>query len=174
MPVWLPIYKRKGSRTNPNNYRGIFLLNVAGKVLASVLESRIKQLFNNWIDDAQNGFRPRRSTAHAIHILQRIQEGCRRRNVWAAAVFIDFKKAFDSPPRGVLFESLQWIGVPPDVLAVIQAIYVDPKCKVVGIKSWFRVARGECQGCVLGLTMFLVALEMCMRAAKLQDKGIEF
>jgi hypothetical protein len=53
-------------------------------------------------------------------------------------------------------------GVPPDVLAVIRAIYDDPKGKVAGTKTWFRVARRVWQGGVLGPAMFLVALEMCL------------
>ena len=43
------------------------------------------------------------------------------------AVFVDFEKAFDSPPREAIFECLEWIGCSPDILAVIRAIHLDPR-----------------------------------------------
>jgi hypothetical protein len=50
------IFKRTGSRQDPNNYRGMFLLDVAGKILASVLDSRVKQTFDSWVSDTPNRF----------------------------------------------------------------------------------------------------------------------
>ncbi len=63
------------------------------------------------------------------------------------AAFIDFEKAFDSPPRGALFEVLEWIGCPPDLLAMVQAIHEDPKGKIFRSAVWFRVVCGIQQGC---------------------------
>jgi hypothetical protein len=141
--------------------------------LATILERRIKKASEGWLDDSQNGFREKRSTSHSIHVLRRVQEACRSANLRAYAVFIDFEKAFDSPPRGALYECLDWIGVPPDVLSVVKAIHEDPKGKVRGSSVWFRVGRGVRQGCVLGPTMFIILLEFCMRMADLKDLGVE-
>jgi hypothetical protein len=167
------IYKMKGARSDPNSYRGIFLLDVAGKVLATVLERRIKQAAEDYLDDGQNGFRERRSASHSIHVLRRVQEAVRVADLRTFAVFIDFEKAFDSPPRGALFEVLEWIGCPPDLLAMVAAIHEDPKGKIGGSAVWFRVARGIRQGCVLGPTMFITLLEFCIRMANLSDLGVE-
>ena len=168
------LFKGKGARTDPSNYRGIFLLDVAGKVLATVLERRIKQAAEHFLDDSQNGFRERRSATHSVHVLRRVQEAVRVADLKSYAVFIDFEKAFDSPPRGALFECLDWIGIPRDVLTMVMAIHEDPKGKVCGSNVWFRVARGIRQGCVLGPTMFIIMLEFCLRLANLSDLGIDF
>jgi hypothetical protein len=69
--------KGKGSEKDPGNYRGIFLLEVAGKILASVLNERLQKAAEGWLSDCQNGFRKKRSTAHSIHILRRVQEACK-------------------------------------------------------------------------------------------------
>ncbi len=155
----LTLFKLKGSRRDPSNYRGIFLLDVAGKVLASVINKRLGTLVEELVGDSQNGFRARRSTTHLIHSLRRAQEGCKRAGLKAFAVFVDFEKAFDSPPRKALWECLEWAGCPLDLLAVVMAIHEDPRGKVCGAKSAFRVFRGVRQGCVLGPTLFIVLLE---------------
>jgi hypothetical protein len=59
----------KGDRQDPSNYRGIFLLDIAGKTLASVIEERLKKLIEKKVSDTQCGFRQRRSTTHLIHIV---------------------------------------------------------------------------------------------------------
>ena len=167
------IYKGKGSRSDPNNYRGVFLLDVAGKILASVIDSRVRQAANAYLGDSQNGFRAKRSTSHSIHVLRRIQEACREVDMKAYCLFIDFEKAFDSPPRAALYECLEWIGIPEDLLRVIMAIHEDPKGKVSGSNVWFRVLRGIRQGCVLGPTLFIILLEFAKRQAGLTDLGVE-
>jgi hypothetical protein len=107
-----------------------------------------------------------------IHVLGRIQEACRSADLKAFAVFVDFEKAFDSPPRKALYEGLSWIGIPSDLLAMVMAIHECPRGKVRGSSVWFRVARGVQQGCVLGPTMFIILLEFCKRMAGLSDLGI--
>ncbi len=168
------LYKLKGDPTDPTNYRGIFLLDVAGKVLASVINQRLKVLLEESISDAQCGFRQNRSTSHLIHALRRTQEACRRANVKAYAVFVDFAKAFDSPPRAAIWECLEWSGCPPDLLAVIMAIHDDPRGKIQGSIECFRVARGVRQGCVLGPTLFILVLEYCLRLTGTEGIGLRF
>jgi hypothetical protein len=93
---------------DPSNYRGIFLLALAGKVLASVRNQLLKVLLEESIRNAQCGFRQNRSTGHLIHALRRTQEACHRDNIKAYAVFVKFAKAFDSPPRAAIWECLEW------------------------------------------------------------------
>ena len=168
------LFKGKGARADPNSYRGIFLLDVAGKIFASIIERRLREAAEGWLGDYQNGFRAKRSTSHAIHILRRVQEACRVQHVKAYAVFVDFAKAFDSPPRGAMFECLEWIGVPADLLLLVAAIHENPKGKVIGGDAWFSVERGVRQGCVLGPTMFIVLLEFCIRMADFSNLGLPF
>ena len=165
---------KKGSRIDPNNYRGIFLLDVAGKILAAVVERSIRLAAAPWLGDSQNGFRERRSTSHSIHILRRLQEAVCSANLKTYAVFIDFEKVFDSPPRAALYECLEWIGLPKDLLSIVMAIHEDPKGKLSGSNVWFRIARGIRQGCVQGPTLFSILLEFVKRQANLTDLGIKF
>lgn len=74
--VWLtgiikPIYKNKGSKTQPENYRGITLLSCLSKLFTSILNSRLNKYAdqNELINKTQSGFRKGYSTLDNIFIL---------------------------------------------------------------------------------------------------------
>ena len=166
---------KKGDKKDPGNYRGIFLLDVAGKILTSVIAERISKIADPWLRDEQCGFRKRRGTTQQIFALRRLQEEAMRADKPLCAVFIDFKKAFDSPPRSAIWESLRHIGVPEDVVAMCVAIHEDPEGKILGGtgRNTFKIRRGVRQGCTLGPILFNILLEFCLRKANLNGGGIE-
>jgi hypothetical protein len=168
------LFKGRGAKEDPSNYRGIFLLDVAGKVLATVVERRLHDLVDKCLADTQNGFRSRRSTTHNIFVLRRVQEAVRTAHIETYAVFVDFVKAFDSLPRGAIWECLEWLGCPLDLLAMTAALHDNPHGKLVGSSHWFKVLRGVRQGCVLGPILFTIVLEMCLRMADLDGLGLLF
>ena len=54
-------------------------------------------------------------TSHIL-ALRRILEGARQRNLPAAMVFVDFKKALDSLHRGILMWTLKAYGIPDSIV----------------------------------------------------------
>ena len=93
-----PIYK-KGEKSECSNYRGISLLNTAYKILATVINNRLKIYAEDLLSQEQNGFRRNRSTTDKIFIMQQILEKCSEYNIEMHVLFIDFKQAFDSVDR---------------------------------------------------------------------------
>ncbi len=59
-----PISKHGGDRSDPNNYRGITLLNVMGKLFSTIIYSRLEWWAetNEVLNDTQFGFRKNRRT----------------------------------------------------------------------------------------------------------------
>ncbi len=53
----ITLYKQKGDPTDPGNSRGIFLLDVAGKDLTSVMDKRLKVLIEDTVSDSKHGLR---------------------------------------------------------------------------------------------------------------------
>ena len=63
-PIIVMIYKRKGSKADCGNYRGIALLNVAGKILARILLTRLlNSVVQLVLPETQCGFRKDRGNS---------------------------------------------------------------------------------------------------------------
>ena len=71
-----PVLK-KGDAKICSNYRGISLLTIAYRILASVLRERLKPFVNKLIGSYQCGFRPGKSTIDQIFTLRQILEKTR-------------------------------------------------------------------------------------------------
>ena len=69
-----PIPKGKGSKNDPNNYRGISLISCIGKLFTALINDRITKFaeINNIIGEEQAGFRSGYSTHDHIFILHSI------------------------------------------------------------------------------------------------------
>ena len=153
----ITLYKNKGDRSDCNNYRGISLLSVVGKVFARVLLKRLQVLADAVYPESQCGFRRDRSTIDMIFTLSLLQEKCREQGQPLFLAFIDLTKAFDLVSRQGLYYVLQKIGVPPKMLAVIQAFHDGMRGTVQfdgTMSDTFPIQNGVKQGCVLAPTLF--------------------
>ena len=98
--IIVPIYKKK---TDCYNYRGISLLPTTYKILSNILRSRLIPYAEKVIGDHQCGFRRNRSTIVHIVCIRQILEKKWEYNEAVHQLFIDFKKAYDSVRREVLY-----------------------------------------------------------------------
>ena len=71
--------------------------------------------------------------------------------------FVDFKKAFDTVPRGLLWQMLQTIGIRGPILDCNKSLYSHDSAAVrtqEGIPDIFDCLMGVNQGCPLTATLF--------------------
>ena len=101
----LPIHK-KGDKRKCNNYRGISLISVPGKVYAKCLEKKCREIVDPKLTDAQCGFCPGRSTMDQIFALQQIFEKSWEYAKEVNACFVDLEKAYDCIPGDKLWAVL--------------------------------------------------------------------
>ena len=70
---------------------------------------------------------------------------------------VDFRKAFDTVPRAVLWQVLEELGVHGRILDIIKSLYAHDNAAVrssQGISAIFRCLMGVKQGCPLSATLF--------------------
>ena len=91
--VFVPLYKGKGERTEYNNYKGITLLSVVGKIYAGILVDRGRKVTGAFIDDEQGGFRSGSGCVDQIFTLKLIGENTREKKRRVYVGFIDLEKA---------------------------------------------------------------------------------
>jgi hypothetical protein len=98
MYIIVPIYKR-GDNTDCSNYRGISLLSTSYKIFSNILLSRLTPYVDEIIGDHQCGFR----RTDQIFRIRQILEKKWEYNGTVHQLFIDFRKAYDSVRREVLY-----------------------------------------------------------------------
>ena len=124
----ITIYKNKGVRNDCNNYRGISLRSIVGKVFARVILIRLQKLAERICPESQCGFRAERSTIDKIFSLRQLHEKCREQhNMPLCIASIDLTKTFDLVSRDGLFKVLPKIGCPPKLKSMIEYFHTDTK-----------------------------------------------
>jgi hypothetical protein len=92
-----PIFKNKGSKLDPKNYRPITLLSCIGKIFTSILNGILNVYFEQYpiLNENQAGFRHGYSTTDHMFSLYALFEllCAKKKNLHCA--FIDFEKSFD-------------------------------------------------------------------------------
>ena len=109
------------------------------------------------LPEKQCGFRPDRSTTDVMFVVRRLQEIRRKAGVSLFVCFIDLQKAYDTVDRTLLWQVLIRIGVPPQMIVVIEQFHDGMRACVRpgGVCSdWFEVEQGLRQGCVLSPLLF--------------------
>jgi hypothetical protein len=107
-------------KTDCNNYRGISLLSTAYKILSNSLLARLNPYVNEVIGNHQCGFRCNRSTTDKIFYILQILEKKWEYNGTVHQLFIDFKKAYDSVKREVLYNILLEFVIPKKLVRLIK------------------------------------------------------
>ena len=120
--VIIPIHK-KGDKRKCNNYRGISLISVQGKVYAKCLEKKCCEIVEHKLTDAQCGFRPGQSTMDQI-ALQQIFEKSWEYAKEVNACFVDLEKTYDRIPRDKLWTVLLQYSIDGQLLTDIKSLYV--------------------------------------------------
>ena len=158
----IPIHK-KGPKTNIQNYRPIANLCAMTKVFEQLIINRIKEIEKlNKIDitgSSQHGFKQGRSTATAGLTIQSILSHALDQNKYSLMSSIDLSAAFDVVNVKLLIKRLKIIGLPNDVIELIEIwlsnrlLYVD----LDGNCSYIRTSdSGTIQGSRLGPILYAI------------------
>ena len=105
----IPIFK-KGSHTDPGNYRPIALLPIISKVLERIVHDKLSSFLQTWLHDSQSGFKKADGTVPQL--LRLCQEWSRHvdNSAYVGILFFDLRKAFDRVWHDGLLSKLESAG----------------------------------------------------------------
>ena len=155
-----PIFK-KGSKTNPANYRPISLTSVTCKIMERLIRDIMMKhlLDNNLISEHQHGFVKFKSCiTNLLEALDIITETLNR-GFMAALIFLDFSKAFDKVCHAALIYKLKAYGFDEKIINWIEQFLKNRKQRVnIGgiFSDWANVNSSVPQGSVLATLLFII------------------
>ena len=117
------IPKKGKDKTILENLRPISLLNVDYKILTKVVANRIEKILPLLINPDQTGYVKSRYIGENVRLINDIINYTDRLNQKGIALFLDFKKAFDSIEWSYLSETLRLFNFGPDIQNWIKGFY---------------------------------------------------
>jgi len=155
-----PLHKKE-SKLDIGNYRPISLLSNINKIFEKIIHTSLTDFINkhNIIFDNQFGFRKGHNTNHALIALTELVRKSLDNNQFAAGIFIDFKKAFDTVDHKILLHKLNHYGIRGKAHKLLTS-YLSNRSHCTQINNTFskfiRQDHGVPQGSVLGPLFFII------------------
>jgi len=155
-----PLFK-KGSKTEPKNYRPISLLPLISKVFEKVVLDQTQNFLNEnkVLYNYQSGFRSSHSTAFALSYLNdKILQGFDKGLV-TGMILIDLQKAFDTIDHDILLKKLSVLNFSRDSIQWFKSYLSNRTFQVSLEESLSKPGNLRCgvpQGSILGPLLFLL------------------
>ena len=159
-----PIFKNKGSQTDPSKYRGMMVSATSAKVLIQIVLSRAQEHYEASILPSQFGFRLNKSTTDAIFIVRQIIKKFGG-EIWGC--FVDLTAAYDHIPREMLWKVLRLRFGPENekIVEIFQKVYENTSAKLDGVEELIAIELGLRQGGQESPMLFNYWLDTVLRVA---------
>ena len=152
----VPIPK-KGDLSSCDNWRGISLRDVVGKLFARILQDRLQDVTEDILPDSQCGFRKGRGCVDMMFVARQLAEKAVEHNSELYVLLVDLRKAYDSIPRAALWLVLERVEIPPLMLRLIRSLHEGMEARVrvsSSLTDAIHVTNGLGQRCTLAPTLF--------------------
>ena len=166
--VGVPLWKKKGTREDLNQYRLIVLLSVASRLLAKIIANRLRLFAESHLPAYQWGFRPNRSCADVILVLRLIADMALE--VQQAGkptpdnldplkiILLDIQKAYPSVNRTAAWHIFRkHFGIPQHLIDIICTLHSCTTYRVrsrAGFSAPFHATKGFREGCPSSPVLF--------------------
>ena len=104
----------------------LMIMNTDYKIATRAIASRISKILPDIIHSDQAGFVKKRFIGQNIRLISDVFERCHDTKTTHIALFLDFKKAFDSIEWSFLFKALETFGFGDMLVEWIKTFYTNP------------------------------------------------
>ena len=178
--VFVMMYKKKGSRDDPEMYRALGLLNHSYKILSVCILLRLVAETDWFLSEWQAGFRSDRGCRDNTLLLRVIYDQYIKGNKKCVITYIDFAAAFDSVSHRFLDNALKKAGASRKTRGLFRAIYTaaEGAARIRGtdgkftFSKTFDVNRGVIQGDIISPIFFIIALDQLVQNYDLGGSGV--
>ena len=165
---------KKGDLAVCDNWRGISLLDVIGKVFARILQQRLQSVADVELTESQCGFRRGCGCVDMVFCARQMVEKAIEHRESLYMAFVDLRKAYDSVPRDAMWRVLERYGIPPVMIRLIRSFHEDMKAelKINGeaLEGEIAVSNGLRQGCTMAPTLFNMFFNLVVEVWRQQCK----
>ena len=156
-----PIYKGKGDKDTPSNYRPISIIATISKIFETVIKDQIVSYLNvnNIISPDQSAYLCGRSTQTALHSIINELSGNMDKGYVNAICTLDMAKGFDTVSHDILIHKLSFYGFSVASCNFFTSYLSERFQQVKGstsISSELPINMGVPQGSILGPMLFLI------------------
>lgn len=180
LPEWMKVgtasvlYKHKGSKADPGNYRVIVINSFLAKLYEKMLDIKGRELIKQGemsIAVEQNGFMPHRSTFDSLFILESLRNAqvSRQRKLYAA--FLDMRKAFDTVNHEKFIELLRARGAQECWVTQLVKVLAGRKMRLYDAMVELKV--GTAQGSPISPLLFILFIDPLIERLR-ACQGIKF
>jgi len=146
------------------------------KILSNILLSRLTPYGEEITGDHQCGFRRKNSATDHIFCVRKTLQRKWKYTEAVHHLFIDFKKAYDSFRREVLYNILNEFDIPMKLIRLIK-MCLNETCSRVRVckhlSDMFHINNGLKQGDALSSLLFDIALEYTIRRVQVNQDGLK-
>ena len=167
------IPKKDKNKVFLNNWRLISLINTDYKIASKAIAARIMKVLPSLIDGDQTSYIKGRFIGQNVRLIADIIECTDTLDIEGIALFLDFKKAFDSLEWNFILKALETFGFGASLVQWVKTFHNNIQSCVInnGYAMPFFELRGVRQRCPLSGILFAIAVEILANSIR-DDQSI--
>jgi hypothetical protein len=160
-----PVFKKKGSKLDARNYRGITVLPVIAKILELVLRNRLRIHIDQHQNPMQRGFTCGASPLFCALIIEEFIRETTGKKCASLTAYLDAKTAFDVVDHNSLLRKLYHMGIGGGLWNILYSFYEDASSVVKWMgkaSNEFTIEQGVRQGGILSADLYKVYINQLL------------